>query len=171
MRDSQLEIIAQAQQYLKSVQKADYIEILAPNFMSSAGAHIRHIIDHYLAIIVGIEKNLINYDIRSRGSQIETSPEAAIKEIDEISHWIKQLSDDKLYKAVTLTTEISITNKNVQIVQTSIARELIFASSHAVHHFAMITQISIAQKKALPVSFGLAPATATFLRQQRAHSV
>jgi len=171
MRSSQLEIIEQAQQYLKSVQKADYIEIVAPNFMSSAGAHMRHIIDHYFAIIVGIENNLINYDIRSRGSKIETSPDEAIKKMNEISSWIKQLSDEQLYKTITLSTEISITNKKTQTMQTSIARELVFVGSHAVHHFAMITQISTAQKKPLPLSFGLAPATATFLRQQIPHTV
>ncbi|NQZ81174.1 MAG: hypothetical protein HRT52_09185 [Colwellia sp.] len=166
MRNSQLEILAQAQQYLESVIKADYIEILAPNFMSSAGSHIRHIIDHYSAIITGTENDLIDYDVRTRGSQIEEYPETAIVKINKISTWIKQLSDAQLYKTVCLSTEVSINSKNVQRVQTSIARELVFAGSHAVHHFAMITQISIAQQKPLPVFFGLAPATATHIRQQ-----
>jgi len=166
MRNSQLEILAQAQQYLQSVTKADYIEILAPNFMSSAGSHIRHIIDHYSSIIAGIDLNLIDYDVRTRGSQIEEYPEAASVKIEEISHWISQLSDEQLYKTVCLSTEVSIINKNVQRVQTSIARELVFSGSHAVHHFAMITQISIAQQKPLPNTFGLAPATVTYIRNQ-----
>jgi len=166
MRNSQLEILAQAQQYLQSVTKADYIEILAPNFMSSAGSHMRHIIDHYSAIIIGLENNVVDYDVRTRGSQIEECPVLAIERIKEISRWIAELSDESLFKVLCLSTEISIVSKNVQKVQTSIARELVFAGSHAVHHFAMITQISIAQNKPLPVTFGLAPATATFIRQQ-----
>ncbi|MFT5757718.1 MAG: hypothetical protein ACI9LM_002454 [Alteromonadaceae bacterium] len=170
MRNSQLEILAQAQQYLQSVTKDDYIEIRAPNFISSAGSHIRHIIDHYSAIILGLKNNLVDYDVRNRGSKIEESPKVAIDKIKEISRWIEQLSDDSLYKIVSLSTEVSIISKNVQTVQTSIARELVFAGSHAVHHFAMVTQISIAQNKSLPIGFGLAPATATFIRQQNHHS-
>ena len=109
---------------------------------------------------------MIDYDVRTRGSQIEEYPETAIVKINKISTWIKQLSDAQLYKTVCLSTEVSINSKNVQRVQTSIARELVFAGSHAVHHFAMITQISFAQQKPLPVFFGLAPATATHIRQQ-----
>ncbi|MET6757676.1 MULTISPECIES: hypothetical protein [unclassified Pseudoalteromonas] len=33
------------------------------------------------------------------------------------------------------------------------------------HHYAMISQISFAQKSQLDQSFGLAPSTATFLRE------
>ena len=66
---------------------------------------------------------------------------------------------------VTLKTEVSVTSQNVQKVQTSVARELVFAGSHAVHHYAMIAQISFAQTKALPHTFGLAPATATYMRE------
>ncbi len=167
MRNSQLDILAQAQQYLQSITRVDYIEVHGPNFMSPAGSHIRHIIDHYSAIIIGLKNNMIDYDVRSRGSKIEEYPEVAIEKIKEISDWIEQLSDACLYKMVPLSTEVSITSKNVQTVQTSIARELVFAGSHAVHHFAMITQISNVQNKPLPLDFGIAPATATFIRQQK----
>jgi hypothetical protein len=167
---SQLGIIEQAQQYLNTVSKKNYAEIPSPNFMSSAGAHMRHIIDHYLAIISGVESKLINYDARVRGSKIESSPELAAEKLTEIAVWIKNLSQHDLSKIVTLSTEVSIANENVQKVQTTIVRELVFAGSHAVHHFAMIAQISLTQKNSLqttelPHNFGLAPATATFLRE------
>jgi hypothetical protein len=169
MITSQLEIIEQGQLYLDSVSKQDYIEIISPNFISSAGSHIRHIIDHYLAIMSGLKNEIINYDVRIRGGQLESSPNLAKEKLDDIATWIKSLEKDELDKMVTLSTEISVTNENIQKVQTSVARELIFAGSHAVHHYAMIAQISFAQKNALqtslPHNFGLAPATATFLRQ------
>ena len=170
MITSQLEIIEQGQLYLNTVSKKDYTEIMSPNFMSSAGSHMRHIIDHYLAIISGLNSEFIDYDTRVRGSQLESSPALAINKLNEIAVWIKSLGEDELNKMITLSTEVSVTNKNVQKVQTSVARELVFAGSHAVHHYAMIAQISFAQQstlqtKALPQTFGLAPATATFLRQ------
>ncbi|TWX46548.1 hypothetical protein [Colwellia hornerae] len=170
MITSQLEIIEQGQLYLKTVSKKNYAEIILPNFISSAGTHMRHIIDHYLAIISGIENKMINYDLRVRGGQIELSPELAGVKLNEIANWIQSMSEDKLNKVITLATEVSVTNKNIQKVQTSIARELVFAGSHAVHHYAMIAQITFAQHSAaqtaeLPQNFGFAPATATFLRQ------
>jgi hypothetical protein len=170
MITSQLEVIEQGQLYLDTVSKQDYIEIISPNFISSAGSHIRHIIDHYLAIMSGIKNELIDYDIRVRGGELESSPQLAKNKLNEITIWIKSLSEDELSKIITLSTETSVTSENVQTVQSTIARELIFAGSHAVHHFAMIAQISFAQKSVLqttelPQNFGLAPATATFLRK------
>lgn len=170
MLTSQLEIIEQGQLYLNGVSKEDYTAIVSPNFISSAGSHIRHIIDHYQAIISGHNKSLINYDVRGRGNQLELSPKLAIAKLNQITNWIKNLSENDLNKVLTLTTEVSVSTKNVQKVQTSVARELVFAGSHAVHHYAMIAQISFAQKCStqttkLPESFGIAPATATYIRQ------
>jgi hypothetical protein len=168
---SQLEIIKQGQDYLKSVSKEEYTVIISPNFMSSVGSHIRHIIDHYVAIMSGLESELVDYDVRIRGSELESSPELALAKLDEIALWINGLGDDELNTMFTLSTEVSVTSQNIQQVQTSVARELVFVGSHAVHHYAMIAQIMFAQKNAaqqneLPQYFGVAPATATFLRQQ-----
>ncbi|AAZ26729.1 hypothetical protein [Colwellia psychrerythraea] len=170
MITSQLEIIKQGQRYLNTVSKKDYSAIMSPNFMSSAGSHMRHIIDHYLAIMSGLHNEVIDYDSRVRGGQLESSPQLAIDKLNEISMWLKSLCEDELSKMIILSTEVSVTHKNVKKVKTSVARELVFAGSHAVHHYAMITQISFAQQstlqtKALPECFGLASATATFLRQ------
>ena len=46
MLNSQLEILAQGHAYLEGVTKEDYSQVVTPNFISSAGAHMRHIIDH-----------------------------------------------------------------------------------------------------------------------------
>ncbi|WP_159820561.1 hypothetical protein [Colwellia sp. 20A7] len=161
MIKSQLEIIEQAQLYLNQVSQEDYTAIISPNFISSAGSHIRHIIDHYLALISGLHNNEIDYDKRGRGTSLELHPALAIDKLNEISDWINHLSERQLNTLLPLKTEVSMTSKNVQ---TSIARELVFAGSHAVHHYAMIAQISFAQTKALPQTFGLAPATVSYMR-------
>ena len=185
MIKSQLEIIEQAKQYLNSVSNKDFTDIISPNFMSSAGSHMRHIIDHYLALMSGLKNDLIDYDVRVRGSEIESSPQLAMEKLEEIAFWIKSLSADELNKTITLSTEVSVINKNVQQVKTSVVRELVFVGSHAVHHYAMIALITFAQQSlsqqkllqennvqkstkktdSLPQGFGLAPATATFLRK------
>jgi len=165
MIKSQIEILEQAQQYLNTVSKADYTSIMSPNFISSAGSHIRHIIDHYLAIKSGLSTTIIDYDIRNRGNTIEQSPQLANQKINDIKLWIKEIKEFELKQVFTLSTEISIKSKKIETVQTTLARELIFAGSHAVHHYAIITQISFAQKAKVDSNFGIAPATATFIKQ------
>ena len=87
-----------------------------------------------------------------------------------LASWIEQLSTDDFNKPLLLSSEVSIKSKNVQTVTTSLARELIFVGSHAVHHYAMISQITFAQKASFDQSFGLAPSTVTFLREKSQQS-
>lgn len=170
MLTSQLEILEQGRSYLKSITPEEYAEILSPNFISSAGSHIRHIIDHYQAIFSGLETGVIDYDQRLRGNRVETCPALALDRFDHIATQIKALTEHELARTIKLSTEINTNTKKVQIVQTSVARELIFAASHAVHHYAMIAQISYAQNANTMTDFGIAPATATFLRESQCKS-
>lgn len=165
MIESQLIILKQAQAYLAGVTVAQYTQVISPTFMSSAGAHIRHILDHYLSIINGQEQGIIDYDLRTRGAVIEHDPGAAIQLIDQVILFLTSLSETQLQQVLKLSTEISITEKQVAVVNTTLAREIIFAGSHAIHHFATIKYIALAQKMTVGSSLGIAPATATFLRE------
>ncbi|NQY88070.1 MAG: hypothetical protein HRT51_10045 [Colwellia sp.] len=169
MLTSQLEIIKQGQDYLNSLlnnnNKTNYREVFSPLFISSAGAHMRHIIDHYLALIAGLPLGKVDYDVRHRHSKVEQEPQLALDKLVQISYWLNSLTRTDLTRTLTLSTEISVHEQKVQSVPTSLARELIFAGSHAVHHYAMIAQIAQQQEMVLPSSFGVAPATATYLRE------
>jgi len=170
MLTSQLEIIQQGQDYLETVVRSGNIEnyqkVVSPLFISSAGAHMRHIIDHYLALISGLSQGVIDYDIRHRGDKFELEPTLAQEKLTQIAHWLQSLATKDLNRALLLSTEISVLATKVQSVPTSLARELVFAGSHAVHHYAMIAQIALQQKIDLPMEFGIAPATATYLRKE-----
>ena len=164
MINSQINILAQAKTYLQSTTPCSYTQIISPQFTSSAGMHMRHILDHYFAIIVGLDTDIIDYDKRSRGGKIETNIDAALTLISEIELVLSSLSRQQLQQVIQLSTEVSVEFKQVEIVSSTLARELVFVGSHAIHHFAMIDQISKAQKLSTPAQFGIAPATATFLR-------
>ena len=164
MIESQLIILQQANTYLASVSEQQYTQVISPTFMSSAGAHMRHILDHYYSVINGFPEGLIDYDKRSRGGLIESCPKAAQKSIEEISAFLAALTTEILQTKVKLSTEISVVDKQVAIVDTTLGREVIFVGSHAVHHLATIKHIAQAQKLDVEGSLGIAPATATFLR-------
>ncbi|PHR83716.1 MAG: hypothetical protein COA59_10135 [Colwellia sp.] len=169
MLTSQLEIIKQGQDYLNILiynnNDSTYRNVLSPLFISSAGAHMRHIIDHYLALIASLQSGKVDYDVRHRNSKVEQEPQLALDKLVQISNWLKSLTGTDLTRVLILYTEVSVTEKKVQSVPTSLARELVFSGSHAVHHYAMIAQMAQQQKMALPSSFGIAPATATYLRK------
>ncbi|GLS90941.1 hypothetical protein GCM10007916_20080 [Psychromonas marina] len=167
MINSQINILAQAKSYLHSVTSTQYRAVISPLFISSAGQHIRHILDHYIAIKEAIHSGTINYDKRSRGGTIETDIDAAMAQLDEIEEFLLSLSKIQLQQTIQLSTEVSVEKKQVEVVDTTLARELIFVGSHAIHHFAMIGQISKAQKLTIPEQFGIAPATATFMRDEQ----
>lgn len=164
---SQIKILAQAKHYLNAATPTQYNEIVTPLFISSTGAHMRHILDHYKAIMIGFDKGCIDYDKRSRGGRVETDIEQALALISEIDVFLSSLTTNQLQQEIQLSTEVCVEKKQIEIVNTTLARELIFAGSHAIHHFAMIGQISKAQNLTIPEQFGIAPATATFLRDSQ----
>jgi len=164
MINSQINILAQAKSYLSAVTPDQYREVIAPLFISSSGQHLRHVLDHYVAIINGIDIGLVDYDKRSRGGSIESDIVAASTLILEIEDFLLSLQESQLHQKIQLSTEICVVKKEVAVVDTTLARELVFAGSHAIHHFAMIQQISKAQKLVMPEQFGIAPATATYMR-------
>lgn len=170
MLTSQLEIIQQGQDYLNLLSTKEnvdsYREVISPLFISSAGAHMRHIIDHYLALISGLSQGFIDYDVRHRGDKLELEPQLALEKLTQIAHWLQSLATTDLNRALVLSTEVSVYEKKTQTVPTSLARELVFVGSHAVHHYAMIAQIAMQQKIDLPANFGIAPATATYFRKE-----
>ena len=170
MVNSQLEILQQGRSYLNTISESAYNEILPNHFISSAGTHIRHALDHYQAIMTGLEGKVINYDHRTRGGDIEKSPDLANKKIAQIIQWLEGLTLTDFERDLALSTELSVYDAKVATIPTTLARELIFASSHAVHHYAMVAQIAKHQDIRLPPLFGIAPATATHLRQLEAVS-
>lgn len=167
MINSQITILEQAEIYLNAVSDYSYTQIVKPLFISSAGAHMRHILDHYKAIKAGLDKPFIDYDKRERGGEVETSSVIALKEVKKIKAFLLSLSQAQLKQQIILSTEVSITEKQIELVETTVARELVFSGSHAIHHFAMIDQIAKAQQLDVPEQFGIAPATATFLRSEK----
>lgn len=164
MIKSQINILAQAESYLRTVTADQYTQVVTPLFSSSAGQHIRHILDHYVAIITGLSTGLVDYDKRNRGGKVESNIQEAFALISEIDAFLLALTDKQLNSTIQLSTEVNIEYKQVELVNTTLARELAFAGGHAIHHFAMIEQIAKAQKLTTPSQFGIAPSTATFLR-------
>jgi len=164
--NSCIEVLQQGERFLKTVSPASYQEITRPYFISSPGEHMRHILDHFIAIQKGLALSEIDYDLRQRGSNIETDKNLALIQLKEIRQWLLTLNKDDLNKTLKIKTEVSVIETSKAQALSSLERELIFAASHAAHHFSIISIAMQMQDLKLDHNFGIAPATATYLRTE-----
>ena len=73
---------------------------------SGISRHVRHILDHCLALKNGLEKNHIDYNQRNRDGKVESDIEFAGEVISYLNNWLATLEDNDL--KLTIETEINI---------------------------------------------------------------
>ena len=67
---------------------------------------------------------------------------------------------------VEVISEISVSEQRDFAGHSTFGRELVFVSSHAVHHFFTLKLITKVQGIEMDSDFGIAPATVSFQRDQ-----
>ena len=168
MLKSHLEVIDQAINLLSELDEDSFTQVLSPYFSGSIGQHLRHVVDHYDNLLNGFSEGHVNYNRRNRFCSVETSLEVCSQSLGNIRKQISQLTTQELRQSLSILTEISISERDDALVESNVARELVFASSHAIHHYALIKIIRQMQNASVPSEFGYAPATLTYLRTHNA---
>ena len=109
------------------------------------GKHVRHVLDHYSAIFVGMDMGEeIGYDRRERNVPMETDRGAAQAAIVELkSRLSRGVSEGTawLSRPVRVRVMVSAEGQEAELGSTA-GRELAFATHHAVHHQAMMRAIA-----------------------------
>ena len=157
-------LLRELRQVLLSVSPQQYTQKPIGPVTSSIGSHIRHSLDHIEAVVFCSDQDQIDYDHRARGTPVETSRDAAIAKIDELTSALED-SHDVQCRPVLLKAMVSAGNDAV-ITQTTTDRELLFAFSHTLHHNALIRVMIELLGTAAPPRFGYAPATLAHLDSQ-----
>lgn len=163
-----LEVLSQASRCLEVLDDDDYRSSAVPYVTSTIGEHFRHWLDVFQAIHQANypANSVIDYNQRRRGHAIETSRFRAQSEIAALTEWLVCLSESKLKQSVSIITEVSLSHTQACCMSSTLEREITFAALHANHHFAMIKVTANLMNKPIDADFGIAPATATFLRGQ-----
>ena len=128
------------------------------------GGHVRHVIDHLVAYLNGVDHGTVNYDDRQRDTSIEHDPTAALHAIKHHTARLTEVSDEQLANPVTVLTSMTSCGSLVSL-PSSHARELAFIFSHTIHHNAIIATIARALVVDLPANFGTAPSTIAYRNQ------
>lgn len=142
------------------------------NYAQAIGPHLRHIVEHYLALVGALdsETGLVDYDGRARAPALQSKPAMTIEALRQLITRMDLLAkaDDStlgLDKSLTTRLQAGPVGQMTFNVPTTLGRELLFLSSHTVHHFALLGHYSKAAGVDLGHDFGKAPATLAFERQ------
>jgi uncharacterized damage-inducible protein DinB len=125
---------------------------------SSIGAHVRHCLDHVLALECGIATGDICYDNRERDTVVEHDPRLGDSRLRRASARLAQNRDDLLPRPLVLKAQIAEDGRSIQ-VPTTVGRELAFVISHTIHHSALVAVLLEHADHDVPARLGLAPTT------------
>jgi uncharacterized damage-inducible protein DinB len=131
---------------------------------STVGGHVRHCLDHVGALLEGVERGMVDYDRRQRGTEVETSRAAALDAIGRQERQLRRFPPRAEQTALCLTALVSPSLPAV-VVPTSVGRELAFVLSHTVHHNALIAVMAQLLGVPVPERFGYAPSTIAHLEK------
>ncbi|OCH75229.1 hypothetical protein A6E14_11280 [Vibrio genomosp. F10] len=159
-----IETLDQGLQFLTRITDAQYGYDAQPYLSSSIGQHFRHWLDIFHALFQ--EGSHVDYNQRRRGHEVETQRQIAIEEILYFIERLKTTKTSDLIAPVVIATEVSLKKSKVCLMSSTFERELTFAALHANHHFAMAKVVTTLLAIETSDDFGLAPATATFIRGQ-----
>lgn len=124
----------------------------------SIGGHVRHCLDHADALAAARPYDELSYDGRRRGTEVETSREAALDAIDRTRARLARLEPATLDRPVRIVAQLEAGGESVRGWST-LGRELAFVLHHTVHHQALIALLLDAMGRPVPRSFGYAPST------------
>jgi hypothetical protein len=160
-----VEILNQGRDFLLAISDSDYLTRAKPHVSSSIGEHTRHTLDLFHALILK-ENEIIDYNTRRRGHPVEFDRSIALKEIQYVINWLERLDHDDLQAPITIQTEVSMDAQVFANLPSTLEREITFAALHANHHYAMIKVITTFLDVETCNTFGYAPTTSSYLREQ-----
>ena len=134
----------------------------APAFSNYAGAHLRHVIEHYDALLFAPRDTVVDYDARLRERELEQNPALArarlLRLVQRLTHW----PTVALGAPVSVISRCGPAGEFEVATRSSVGRELIYLASHAVHHFALLQVYCLQHGISMGANFGKAPATVEF---------
>jgi len=154
-------ILNQGVDYIGMISDDQYTEKSKVFPGGTAGKHIRHTLDHFRSSIMTPGGELIDYDHRERGVDVETSRETALTEIAQLRGALGGLSEDELKVDMTAQVMCSGDGQCAELGTTR-GREIFFALHHAIHHNAILKAMAGEFGITLGDDFGMAPSTINF---------
>jgi len=163
------DVLHQGRVLLKSVSSETYTRKEDGPHGASLGAHYRHVLDHFLCLLEGLQAGQIDYDQRRRSPEIENSALEALSVTEDLIEKFRDLPPDILQRDCTVIYSVGYGESDAHAVGSNVAREVMFCVGHAIHHYAILKLLAAGMAVTLPYEFGVAPSTLKHLEAQAAH--
>jgi uncharacterized damage-inducible protein DinB len=157
-------LFAQLERAMQAITPEDFRKPSAALGGSTVGQHLRHTLEFFLCLELGMTKGRVNYDQRAHDKHIETDRALAIDVLCAVSRFVESADADKtLVLDVCYHPDVD----HYHSITTSYSRELAYNIEHVVHHMAImkIALREVAGYVVLPADFGVAEST---LRHRKA---
>jgi hypothetical protein len=153
-----LELLDEMRSMVERIDDDSYIAPAPGRTGGGIAGHVRHCLDHVGALVAAMRTGLCAYDRRARGTLVERCRVAALERIDDLAGDLAQADVELVDAPVAVENQIDATGTTVVTLST-FGRELVFVSSHTVHHNALIAHLLASHGISVDARFGLAPAT------------
>lgn len=144
---------------------AHALEARHADFAAHAGPHLRHIVEHYEALLTGMSGSMVDYDHRSRDREVETDPALAATRLRAVIAGLERLRGSRATHSLSVGLDGGGGGEHFFVLGSTLGRELLFLASHAVHHFALLKPALREAGMITNRDFGKAPST---VRHERA---
>ncbi|MFC3284964.1 DinB family protein [Litchfieldella rifensis] len=167
--EENLQTLSQLRYFVAELSPEPYRQALGDHGRHTLGKHIRHIIDHYDALLG--EGTLpatatIDYEHRQRDTSLEQSPSRAAQRLAWIESRLQTLKQrEPVHDAIQLVYPAGGSTLDLE---SSLGRELAFLTSHTIHHMAIIGLLAESLGIGLPEDFGVHPSTLRHWRREAA---
>jgi hypothetical protein len=159
------EVLEQGEALLTGLSDAQYAEPDA--LRASVGAHYRHSLEHFKLLLEAVNETEIDYDRRERDAGLENERLFALQVTRDFRHAARFLSTLPADRPIEARTKISYAGSGSCAVSSTVGREIMYAVSHAIHHYALIGLICDMRAIPVPQDFGVAPSTIEYQQQAR----
>ena len=161
---SAAEILRQGETLLKALDDQRYTRRLPAVFSSAIGSHYRHCLDHFDCLLDGVAYGEVNYDHRRRDTRIENDRQFALAETRRLCEACEKIPPRALDLPLDVISKVNYEGEASSISASSFGREMMYAVTHAIHHYALLAVMCGLLGVRVPFGFGVAPSTL----QQRA---
>lgn len=142
---------------LNSIDENQYTDVSVAPYYSSIGVHMRHILDVFDCVFIGLESNNVDLSARKRNALVEQKINLGLDYFSEIITKLEDLKAENLDMIIQVKDDLGL---GVITANYTLASILIQAHSHAIHHFASIGYIISQLDINLPdADFGYNPTT------------
>ena len=160
-------LLEQCAAFIQDIPESVYTADAATIRGGTIGKHVRHSLDHFAAALGGLTcAEPIDYDHRARNVPMETERASALAAIRAMQSQIALLDDAKISLPVRIRVMLAGDGSEA-VLPSTLARELAFATHHAIHHNAMMKTIAAEFGLEVGDAFGKAPSTLNYEAARR----